>query len=265
MSVEGLKSLFDIAAVVLLFLTFAAGAGVLITGNIINKRQEEKLHQFDAGLTGAKTELAKQQKRAADAEANIKLAEQHAAEASAKAEEFRLDIAKANASSDLAKAQVATATAEAAKATERAAEAQLELARFKAPRTLSLSQQETIAAGLRPFGTKRVDVIIIGDIPEIANICGNIESAMTRAGWFVNHVGKAVSGPNVAGVFVGTHTGVDSDTALAAENLMKLLNLMGIQTIRALPQYNDEIPMALIGTWDKKNVAPIRVYVSAKP
>ena len=45
MSVEAWKSAFDIATVVLLFLTFAAGAGVLITGNIINKRQTGKLHQ----------------------------------------------------------------------------------------------------------------------------------------------------------------------------------------------------------------------------
>jgi hypothetical protein len=55
MSVEGWKPLLDIAAVVLLFLTFSAGAGVLFTGNIINKRQEGKLHQFDVDLTGAKS------------------------------------------------------------------------------------------------------------------------------------------------------------------------------------------------------------------
>jgi hypothetical protein len=42
------------------------------------------------------TDASVQQERAAKAEANIALAEQHAAEANAKAEGFRLDIAKAN-------------------------------------------------------------------------------------------------------------------------------------------------------------------------
>jgi hypothetical protein len=59
-SVEALKSAFDLAAVVLLFLTFAAGAAVLVTGNIINKRQEEKLRKFDGDLTTAKSELIAQ-------------------------------------------------------------------------------------------------------------------------------------------------------------------------------------------------------------
>ncbi len=53
MTVEGLKTVFDWIAVILLFLTFAAGFGVLITGNIINKRQEQQLRQFDRDLTGS--------------------------------------------------------------------------------------------------------------------------------------------------------------------------------------------------------------------
>jgi hypothetical protein len=61
MSVEALKSFFDVGTVILLFLAFAFGAGVLITGNIINGRQAVQLRQFDKGLTDAKTELAKAQ------------------------------------------------------------------------------------------------------------------------------------------------------------------------------------------------------------
>ena len=48
MPVEVWKSLFDWATVVLLFLTFAAGAGALWTGNIINAHQEEKLRNLIA-------------------------------------------------------------------------------------------------------------------------------------------------------------------------------------------------------------------------
>lgn len=71
MTVEGLKTAFDWIAVILLFLTFAAGAGVLVTGNIINSRQEEKLRTFDSDLTNAKSSLAAQQQRAADAEGRL--------------------------------------------------------------------------------------------------------------------------------------------------------------------------------------------------
>jgi hypothetical protein len=74
-SVEVWKSVFDTAAVILLFLTFLAGAGVLLTGNVINRRQETKLGKFSKDLTDAETALAKQQERAANAEANIAFAQ----------------------------------------------------------------------------------------------------------------------------------------------------------------------------------------------
>jgi hypothetical protein len=68
MSVESLKVFFDFAAVILLFLTFVAGAGVLITGNIVNERQTQQLRQFDQNLTASKTELSRQEERTAKAE-----------------------------------------------------------------------------------------------------------------------------------------------------------------------------------------------------
>jgi hypothetical protein len=68
MSVEAWKTIFDIAAVVFVGLTFAAGAGAFIARDIINKRQAIQLRQFDKGLTDAKSELVTQQERAAIAE-----------------------------------------------------------------------------------------------------------------------------------------------------------------------------------------------------
>jgi hypothetical protein len=50
MSLEGWKSLFEIGGVILLFLTFIFGAGVVITTNRINERQAERLRQFDKSL-----------------------------------------------------------------------------------------------------------------------------------------------------------------------------------------------------------------------
>lgn len=112
MSVELWKSIFDWAAVVLVGFTMIAGAGALITGKILNNRQDEKLREFRTELIAAQTELGKQQERTAAAEGKIALAEQQAKEADAKAEGFKLSIARAE---------------------EDAAKAQLELARLTGP------------------------------------------------------------------------------------------------------------------------------------
>jgi hypothetical protein len=110
-SVEALKSLFDVLAVVLLGLTFVAGAGVLITGNIINRRQSEQLKTFDSDMTKAKSDLAAQEERAATAEGkiaglqkdasdakasqqNVEIALESQREKTAKAEEKLLEVAK---------------------------------------------------------------------------------------------------------------------------------------------------------------------------
>jgi hypothetical protein len=220
--------------------------GVLVLGGVVGEYifgkkltlVSEQLQQI------ADTEVAQANKDAATARKDAELARKNA-------EGFSLQIAQAN---------------EAAKDAEaRAAEANLELARFKAPRTLSLAQQTAIAARLHSFGSQRIDVIIIGDSPEITEITNEIGFAMQRSGWIPNFVGKAISGPNVSGVLVGTHNGVDSNVVAASEALIAALNSAGIQTAHAVQQYDDNLPMALVGKWDRANVAPIRMIVSAKP
>ena len=205
----------------------------------------------DARIAEAKLESAKANARATRAQESLALAEQHSAEANAKAEGFRSDIAKANESAKQAEA--------------RAAEANLELARFRAPRTLSPAQQANIASRMRTFGAKRIDLIIIGDGQEIANLTESVAMSLRQAGWNVRVVGKAISGPNVSGVLVGTHIGSDSSIIAASEALISALQAAGIVTSRFRPPFDDELPMALMGTWDSKNVAPIRTLVSAKP
>jgi hypothetical protein len=70
MSVDALKGFFDIGALVLLFLTFAFGAGILITGNKINDRQAEQLRQFDKALKDKDLEIEHEKM------ARLKLAEE---------------------------------------------------------------------------------------------------------------------------------------------------------------------------------------------
>ena len=90
------KSFFEIGGVILLFLTFAFGAGFMLTGKVVSERQGKQLRQFDKDLTDAKSALAKQQERAADADARVAGLEQDAA----------------NAKTEMAKQQARAATAE---------------------------------------------------------------------------------------------------------------------------------------------------------
>lgn len=66
MSVETWKWLFDCATVILIALTVVTGAGALLTGRTINKRQEAELREF-------RLDIAKANERAAEAN---KVAEQ---------------------------------------------------------------------------------------------------------------------------------------------------------------------------------------------
>ncbi len=212
---------------------------------------KSQIADADARVKAAEAQVAVANAASKDAVAKVAAADARSAQASAKAEGFRLDIARANESAKQAEAQAVQAT--------------LELARFRAPRTLSVSQQASIAARLRVHGARRVDVIIIGDGREIGDVTDNIVAAARQAGWVIRVIGKAISGPNVSGVLVGTHLGSTKDVSDAADTLISALQAAGIVSGRFAPQFDDELPMALMGTWDKNNVAPIRMLISAKP
>jgi len=169
-SVESWKFIFDWVALIGVLVTLVSGIGALWTGNIINHRQEEQLRGFNVSLIAANDGLFKQQERAAKAEGNIALAEQHSAEANAKAEGFRLDIAKANES--------------ASQAQERAANLEREnvtLQQKLANRRLTKAQHDFLV----DFLSKRRGTIIIesmGD-SESGMYAADFLKTFTDAGW----------------------------------------------------------------------------------
>jgi hypothetical protein len=80
-SLESWKTTVEIVALILLGLTFIDGGLVWYFSNKVNEQQAERLRRFDSDLTGAKTELAKQEERAAVAEGGIADAKKSAADA----------------------------------------------------------------------------------------------------------------------------------------------------------------------------------------
>ena len=124
MSLELWKSVFDWATIVFIALTVFTGAGALVTGDKLGKRQEKQLHQFESGLTSAKTELERQQERTANADARVASLEQ--------------DVA--NAETEMAKQQTRAATAE---------KELLELRERIKPRRLTDQQSQDFIAELK--------------------------------------------------------------------------------------------------------------------
>ncbi len=169
-SLEWWKNVFEISGVVLLLLTFIAGAGLFLFSRRLNAIQAEQLRQFDIDLTNAKTELGKQQERAADAE----LA---AAEAKRIAGSFRLDIAQAN--KGAAEAQERAASANRIAEEERLKRVQIE-ERMK-PRSLVFSEK-VVSALARYKGTQYTFSSVFGD-EESIKLLKQLDTALLTAKW----------------------------------------------------------------------------------
>ena len=151
MSVDSWKSVFDVAAVLLLFLTFIAGAGVLLTGNVINERQSKQLRAFDKDLTGAKIELA---------------------DVNAKAEGFRLEIAKATESA-----------AEANKVAEGERLARIKLAASISWRTPDRALIPHLTPPLRRFAGQRYAFVVDPGDPERSSVVSWVIILLAEANW----------------------------------------------------------------------------------
>lgn len=275
MSSESLKLTFEVVALIAVGISVVAGAAALVLGNRINKAQTEQLRQFDADVTAAKTELGKQQVRAANSERDaaaakkaageadakaegfrrdIAKAEERAAEANAKAESFRLNIAEANEASAQAKAQVAVATAEAAKAN-------LELAKLKTARTLSAEQQKRISSKIEAFPDTPFDLWVSTDSDSTA-LMSLIDEAIRGGKWqfkpagIIQFAGKAgiIADSGVSIHFAEEHQDVFEKPALTLANALKEEGIQVKAVFRDSADANKD-----------KNREAIHVMIGSKP
>ena len=213
MSLEEWKSIFEISGVILLFLTFLSGAGVLFTSTRINARQAEQLRQFEKGLTDAKTELGKQQERAAKAEGDAAEAKSTAANANDRTLSLETDAAAAK---------------------ERAAKAEkelLELQQNLADRSLSDEQLKSIAVELKPFSGQEYEVVAYWDSKESVAIAERINQALQLGGWKYLPL-KEWHGlfGGVVGVQIWSHPDADERTKEAVKSLVTALVQAGLQS-----------------------------------
>jgi hypothetical protein len=150
---------------------------------------------------------------------------------------LRNDTARLTTQGDEARAAIAGANERAAEATQKAQEASLELAKFKAPRVLTEEQRGRIVDKLKQFSGTEYDIAISDSEPEILSLVFAMELVLSTAGWTEldwQGTGQALIrggkqplirlGASVTNVLIVAHTGQPAklfEFALALSNALK--------------------------------------------
>lgn len=198
----------------------------------------------------SKMAIAKANADAAQSLATAKQAEANLAGANSRAEEARADAAKAYARSDEAKAEsaksfekateaqrqlaesnkrAAQANERAAQAEQKAAEAKLALEKFKAPRVLSLQEQQLIASRASKFAGQEYTITTFWDLKEPLDFSNQLHQALLSSGWKYIPPGEggAFLLGGLGGVQVWVHPEADLPVKNAANALVAALEEIG--------------------------------------
>ena len=218
MSLETWKDTFEIGGVVLLLLTFAFGSGALFVNRRLNALQAKELADFRIKFEEEQQKTALAQKEAAEAKGA-------AGDADAKAEGFRLDIAKAN-----------ERAAEANKAAEQEHLARVRIEEKLAGWSVSAQAQARLIEKVRRFEGTPYD---LGANPSEAGFVEVIDGILLAAKWkrqipkpgdplaVILLNGKARIN-FVSGIFVEFAASRDKEFRPAASALIEALRAEGI-------------------------------------
>jgi hypothetical protein len=205
----------------------------------------------------AQTAIAKANANAAQSLSSAKQAEANLAGANSRAEEARADAAKAYARSDEAKAEsakslerateaqkhLAESNERAAQAEQKAAEAKLALEKFKAPRVLSLQEQQLIIAKVSKFVGQDYTVTAFWDLKEPLAFSNQLHHTLLTSGWKYIPPGEggAFLLGGMAGVQVWVHPDADLPVKDAANALVSVLEELGqAPTLKLQNSKNDK-------------------------
>ncbi len=185
--------------------------------------------------------------------------DQKIAEATARGEEAKAEVAKANEHAKVLEKGIVDANVRAEEAKADAAKAKLALERFKAPRSLSPEQQGQIIDAVKGFAGQQFAGLVAGSVTDAWPLWAELHKILSAAGWVgMPPAGLAVGDPP-AGVPVSPGKGVtvvvptdDLQTLIPATNaLISALNSEGIATTGAHttgPQIRPKIIVIEIGT-----------------
>ena len=203
-SFEWWKSFFEVGGVVLLFLTFAFGAGFFLTGRVVSRRQEVQLRRFDRELTLAKTAQAVQEERAAKMEAgNIQL---------------RADLENATAESTRRQKELEIEQRKTAEAQRAAAVAQLELKKHieqvaeprriidpRGDRNGDRNVRNELFNGVKKYAATSALIQCVPSDFEALTLARDIGFALVTSGWNVSFTDELHSKIPAGYVLPGVH------------------------------------------------------------
>lgn len=239
---------------IFLIMTALAAAGIVICQRLAFVRAGQMASaqgELDAAKEHeARTERDRVRTDLAKAQESLGLAEQHSAEADAKAEGFRLDIAKAN-----------ERAAEANRIAEQERLARRQLERRLADRILLPQQVQAFSASLSFAKGVGVDIGVLGQILEIANFTKQIADALRAAGIAVRQ--WDVSNVSGRGVLVGTKPESGTLPLRLATSLVERLRSFGIDA--SSWKYDELTTGGLRYGPSEPMDAPVRIFIGSKP
>ncbi|WP_176047401.1 hypothetical protein [Burkholderia sp. BCC1644] len=187
-----------------------------------------------------------------------------------KSEEKKLEIAQKDANASSIKAEKAAAIADTtASNMEKTLHAEEEMRQkmhnLITPRSLTEEQLVNISRVLKRHIGTSIDILQIGENPEIEGLRSQIDKALLAAGW--NTVSAtAVGSGSFVGVAVAVVEGAHESDISAANDLRAVLNRNEINTIDKGIQKRGYWPNAYMSAeGTTANKAPIRLYIGSKP
>jgi hypothetical protein len=222
--------------------------------NLELSRSRERTASLEKQSDESRTAIAKANADAAASLAAAKQAEANLAGANSRAEEAKAVSAEAN-----ARAAEANKTAEG----ERLARVKIE--EKLAPRSITPEQIAGLSRRLKPYAGIPIDILQIGESPEITHFRSLIEMPLRAAG--LRPVSSTAVG---SGSFIGLSVGVLIDAndseKLAATALLSALNAEGIIARNGGIVKREDWPgFVMAATGETANKAPIRINVGSKP
>lgn len=187
-----------------------------------------------------------------------------------KSEESKLEAAQKDANASSTKAEKAAAIADATAANmEKTLHAEEEMREkmhnLVTPRNLNDEQLARISQILKRHTGTSIDILQIGENPEIDGLRSRIDKALSTAGWNTVPSVTVASGSFV-GVAVSVIEGARAADISAANDLRAVLNSNAITTADEGIQKREYWPNAYMAPQGKTaNQAPIRLYIGSKP
>ncbi len=191
-----------------------------------------------------------------------------AAQSLAAAKQAEANLAGANSRAEEAKAASAEANARAAEA-NKIAEGE-RLARVKieeklAPRSITREQIAGLSERLKPYAGISIDILQIGESPEITHFRSLIEIPLRTAGLHTLS-STAVGSGSFIGLSVGVLADANDSEKTAAIALISALNAEGITAGSAGIVKREDWPgFVMAPKGETSNKAPIRIYIGSKP